>query len=132
MQGGHAAFFKGPIPIGEIILPIQENMKNINKSRPIHIIVEQMKKKLTNSRPIPLEAPWTMETPPSNFTVEEEEEKEVLGYIDRISLKEGDMTAMNALGYNLWPLLCSATLLLLATIHWKKKKNPCLLLNHNK
>lgn len=49
-----------------------------------------------------------METPPANFTlVEEVEEKEALGYINRINLKEGDMNAMNALGqvlHIIWPL----------------------------
>jgi hypothetical protein len=35
------------------------------------IILKTKEGKLTNSRPIPLEAPCTMETPPSQFEEEE-------------------------------------------------------------
>lgn len=33
---------------------------------------ERLRKRLTNSRPMPLEAPWTMETPPSQLGIEDD------------------------------------------------------------
>ena len=39
------------------------------------IILKTKEGELTNSRPIPLEAPCTMETPPTQFEEEEEEEE---------------------------------------------------------
>lgn len=42
--------------------------------------VRKESKKLTNSRPIPLEAPWTIETPPRE---EEEDEEKALRVSDR-------------------------------------------------